>query len=320
MVHFSSTEIQRGSTYIKKIFFLCMLYISLVSCSDKKEFGQYPVIDVINNIEKYQRVYCSDLFSSIELIPLETNDDCLVGSVGLLINDEFILTIGSSVLNNPHIYAFNRTGKFMNEIASRGQGPGEYLSAAGVFFNTEKSTVYIADTRKCQEYDLEGNYIRSFQLPVFSTGVFDITSRIGYIGGNLFIGSDRYNGNNKFKYCIFNQDGDTIKTFPNYIFFNRTGMSMSLFDFALNPISVDNRIYLKDYVNDTIYALTNLNLQPAYVFDFGKYSFSKEQLENTIMGKEFSNEFVNSSLIGFPNYFFYSLTRIGSTNVKRLFT
>ena len=49
------------------------------------------IIDVVGSAEKYQQVYCSDYFSSIELIPLETREDCLLDNFPAKIRDGFIL-------------------------------------------------------------------------------------------------------------------------------------------------------------------------------------------------------------------------------------
>ena len=304
-INFFVAEKFRECVRVKKMLFL--LCIFMFSCSEKKDSGLYPVIDVVNNLGKYQRVYCSDLFSSIELIPTETHEKCLIGNNPRpVINDMVILMSGQE---SSHLYAFNRSGEYINLIAKKGQGPGEYYNLGNVFFNTDRQTIYILDIEKCLEYDLEGNHIRSFKISESNINTFDVISRIEYVGDSLFVGSTRYNGTNKFKYCIFDQNGDIIKTFPNYILFDRpnSGSSMSVKDFALDPIKVDNRIYLKDYINDTIYALSDLNIQPAYIFDFGSYSLSKAYLNDSFMEERFQNVINFMSLLGFPNYFFYKM-------------
>ena len=292
--------------YCKKYtFFLLLVSIYLVSCTDNKKPEQYPMIDIINNLGNYQRVYCSDIFSSLELVPLETKDECFADmnlSSMLILNDSIILMRGH---RSDALYAFDRTGKFINEIGRKGQGPQEYLLMFEVCFNTDKSTIYIFDYLKLLEYNYNGTFIRSYQRKMLGN---EFISHISYIRDGLFIGSVHYDGKNRFKYCIFNQNGDTIKTFPNYIFFNRAGNSSGTHDSAFNPIHADNRVYLKDYINDTIYTLNDLNLEPAYVFNFSKYSFSKERLERSnpqvVIPK---TDIILHNFTGFPNYFFYSI-------------
>jgi len=43
---------------------------------------------------------------------------------------------------------------------------------------------------------------------------------------------------------------------------------------------IDRDLHVKDHANDTIYAITNSNLQPAYVFDVGKYSYPLDKIND----------------------------------------
>lgn len=294
---------------MKKVFFGVYITLCLVSRSDKESSKDYPVIDVFNSIGNYQRVYCSELFSSIELIPLETTDDCLIGGLNLniLLNDSVIIIrdiiANLSMINREHLYAFDRTGKFMNEIGRRGQGPGDYISLLDIFFNTERPTMYVTDNSKILEYDFSGRFIHSVQRPRPD----DISLyQISYVREDLFVGQAYYDGKNRFKYCLFNHKGDTIKTFPSHIFFDKDGSWVVTNHGGLYPVRVDNRIYLKDYINDTLYVFEKLDLQPAYVFSFGKYSISKESLAVRNL-QSAKNEAKINKLLGMPNYFFYNV-------------
>ena len=292
---------------MKKQLFLFFLTISLVSCYEKNNVSEYPVINVVNSLEKYQRVYCSDMFSSIELIPLETKDECLIGGENLqiILNDDFIFIKdpGIGFVSRENLYGFDHTGKFINEIGRKGNGPGEYTNISYFFINIEKPYIYVVDFTKILEYDFSGRFIRSFPKPKPDD---EFLSNIFYTGEDLFISQMSYNGNNRFKYCLFDQNGDTVKTFPSSIFFEKDGSWTSTFHGALYPVRVDKRVYLKDYINDTLYVLINKELQPAYIFSFGNYSMPKESLENR--QNRSNNTVTIRNLIGMPNFFFYGVS------------
>ena len=269
-----------GLLFIRTVTFLCSLLclvyilLSLSACSGKNGASvKYPVIDVVSNIGNYQRVYCSDLFSSIELIPLETKSECLIDlHIYISVTDSFIFKNGNFIL-----YAFDRSGKFLNQIGRRGNGPEEYRMASHIFLNYDKTSILVDNIINILEYEFNGKFIRSIPIPVING------QRLGNcnnVDDNVFIGSIRYNGINEYKYCLFDSNGDIIKCFPNYIFYNKNGNFANTFEGSLQPVKVDSRTYLKDHVNDTIYVLSASELQPAYVFDFGKYSFPVEQLGN----------------------------------------
>jgi len=130
--------------------------------------------------------------------------------------------------------------------------------------------------------------------------------RVSYAGDNLFVGYLSNQGKNKFNYFLFDEEGDTVKCFPNHIFFNRKGGSSS-YDGALYPFRVDERMYLKDYVNDTIYCLANSTLQPSFIFSLGKYSFPKEFLETMHLPSFLERALIIRYLIGTHKYFFYEV-------------
>jgi len=294
---------------MKKLWIFFILFC-IFACSDKSTGEDYPVIDVVNNVGKYQRVYCSDYFSSIELIPLETSEDCLLEKVAstahdnknIIVNEDYILM----TTRQRGLYAFDHSGKFLHQIGNRGQGPNEYLRLFNVFLNTNETTIFIEDFHKILEYNLRGNFIRSFQNPNVED---NIVNRCSYVEDNVFVGQINISsGKCKCRYFLFNGKGETIKCFPNYTFFERNGFSYSNFDGALLPIRVDDRIYLKDYVNDTIYSLENLTLQPAYILGLGKYTFPKECLEISISNggqSPTSKALTIFSMMGSANYFFY---------------
>jgi len=299
--------------YMKKTFFLLCISFNFACCSDNlRTVGELPIIDVINSVGKYQRTYCSDFFSSIELIPLETSEECLIDeNYSLFLNDNFIIindrkansaNIMASVTN---LYAFNFSGKFINKIGERGQGPADYTMIFDVFLSPDKPSIYFSDFSKILEYNFDGRFIRSFRKP---SPEGKSLSGLMYAGNNLFVGQVNYDGKNRFKYCLFNENGDTVKTFPSYVFFERTGTMLTRDDASLHPFRVDNRVYLKDYIIDTLYVLENSNLRPAFIFGLSKYSFSKERLENSNPQFSFPNhDFQILGIMGMPNYFFYQV-------------
>jgi len=285
-----------------KYFFIICIFFCIASCSDKKPESVYPVIDLVNSVEKYQRVYCSDLFSSIELIPLETKNESIFEFRNIKIKDNIIFIQGKEGL-----YAFDRSGSFLNSIGRKGKGPGEYGIIKSFSLNTDNSTVFVEDYVQILEFDFKGNFIRAFKIPEIEND--GLLGRCSYVGDGLFIGNIIYNGKNKYKYCLFNGNGEIVKCFPSYIFYEKKDrMRASRLDDALPPIRVDNRLYFKDYINDTIYNVENSNLKSAYVFDLGKYTIPIRYLELFDMQDPIpTNAFQFLNIVGTPKYFFYEI-------------
>jgi len=292
----------------KLVFLFCVSYYFL-ACSDTRPVDDLPMIDVVNSIGNYQRVYCSDYFSSIELIPLETKSDCLLIFPYNPINAKFLLNDDFIFIKEKALYAFDRRGKYLHQIGQVGQGPGDYIIISDYFFDTDKPSIYINNlSRNILEYDFNGKYIRSFPVPK-PDGTF--INYCSYASDNLFVGHQPRNGKNKYSFCLFDKNGDTVKCFPNHHFFERIGGGTTFGDGALNPVRVDERIYLKNNISDTIYYLDNLTLHPAYIFGLGQYSVSKETLVNVrenIRTEVWKKELHIRKLTGTPKYFFYILS------------
>jgi len=164
----------------------------------------------------------------------------------------------------------------LNPIGRNGQGPGEYIFSNNSFLNTDKPTIFVEDTKHILEYDFMGNHIRSFKR--LSEDGFDLDNYT-YAGDNIFVASTLYNGKNPYKYYLVDSNGVIIKSFPNHLFYPKNGTLKSAFEDALTPVRVKDQLYLKDVLNDTVYILKDMELQPAYVFELGKYTFPLESLE-----------------------------------------
>ena len=295
---------------MNKLIYHFYVIFCFSACSDKTTIGYYPVIDVVNSVGEYKRVYCSDYFSSLELIPLETSDDCLLAYNGhvllfdlkmILMNEEYIF-----IRSRNDLYTFDHSGKFLNQIGRQGQGPREYTRLSDIFFNTDKPTIFMSDDTKILEYDFNGTYIRSFPYPIIDNEYVTFCSSIA---DNLFIGHiNNSSGKQKYRYCIFNENGVTVKLFHNHNVFDRISFRFLNYDAALQPIHVEDHIYLKDYVNDTIYVLENLTMKPAFVYGLGKYSFPQEYLEKKFNDWPDVKAIIIRRLIGTQAHFFYVMT------------
>lgn len=65
-----------------------------------------------------------ELFSEMELVPLETTDSCLLMGVDKVVAFENRLYVFDS--QRPVLYEFDEEGRFVRQISRKGNGPGEY--------------------------------------------------------------------------------------------------------------------------------------------------------------------------------------------------
>lgn|SRR5690554_4974541 len=89
------------------------------------------------------------------------------------------------------------------------------------------------------------------------------------------------------------------------------GPRVSTYDRSLEPFRVENHVFLKDYVNDTLYVLENHHMEPAYIFGLGEYSYPIDYLETFDTRNPFPlNSFIFGTglgIVGTPEFFFYKI-------------
>jgi hypothetical protein len=137
-----------------------MVLLIFTRCSHHVEdsVGDVQVIQIDLNkvVESYDMTNIID--TSFSIIPLETNDDCLIGAMDKLEIKANRIYIFDNMSKS--IFIFTMDGKFINKINAYGRGPGEYhaISSATV----TDSTIIILDIslRKLLEYSLSGKFIR----------------------------------------------------------------------------------------------------------------------------------------------------------------
>src|SRR5512138_3004604 len=108
---------KKGMEIIRRILTILKTIILLlvtISCLNKEKQEILPVIDIENHIKSFETVKLTDIASRIDYVPLETNNNCLIGEIrNLIITDDRIFVIG---LNSCRI--FDRRGKFIGNAGS----------------------------------------------------------------------------------------------------------------------------------------------------------------------------------------------------------
>ena len=104
----------------------------------------------------------SDFAESIELIPLETRDDCLIGWIPEIIatKNHYVLISGIGPTDFQHLYVYDKKGKFIRQISSRGQGGEEFLEVRDIDVVGD-SIIKMGDVCALRTFNLEGKQLSS---------------------------------------------------------------------------------------------------------------------------------------------------------------
>jgi len=311
---FSSTQI---------LFLMCLF---LCSCRQKSPDSPdgLAVIDVVNNLGTYQRIPVSEFVSEFEYIPLETNKDCLVGeeNMNIIVTSTHIFVQGFK-----YCYAFSRSGRFISKIGSIGQGPGEYTHLTGMSIDEINRSLYLESFCSLLEYSWDGKFLQSIQKPSTSTEGCLVQSFL--VRDSFFIGHHENNyGNAMYNFQLFNKSGQVFKSFDNHVRVKPEHPEKNILsNTAMRPFSMEERIYVKERWNDTLYYLNaQSELVPQFVFDLGKYAINKEKRTVTLSMENIDDLYAGVieipfellPMTGIPDHIFFSyvVNNVSAFNVS----
>ena len=242
----------------------------------EESFVYYPIKEnrIKVDLDKPQKVSLFDYFSNIELIPLETNDDVLIGYC-----EEVICYQNKYYLfdrKQYRVYVFDETGKFIFQINKRGQGPGEYTDLFSIFINPFTGNIDLTGLGNIYSYDMSGNHVKTSLRPENASGYF---YNFIALNENLYVGfllkswtPDTY----KINYYDVKENKIIHKEYENDELLN-TKIFVSLSSHT--PFyDYNEKWYFYRFVDNVTYEVGVDSLTKAYTWDFGKYNFDAKKL------------------------------------------
>ncbi|MDR2148459.1 MAG: 6-bladed beta-propeller [Tannerella sp.] len=241
-----------------------------------------------------ERISCgtltlSDLIESIEYIPLETNNDCLIGDIGknnsvILSNNYILIQCSTTQL----FYLFNRAGKLVKKIGNIGNGPGEYLRYGAVPFAIDEENQRIILRNNGAEsklifYDLRGKYLRSVSVDEKLGAVFHAQFDDRFV--MMHLNNPFKAGIPPFNYSIFSDDykliTEKIKK-ADYTIRPRSSNQFTVTkEEGFSYYLYNGLLHVKGALNDSLYSISrNLSFLPKYIINPGKYSFTRQILSD----------------------------------------
>jgi hypothetical protein len=245
---------------------LYLILIIILGCSGYHDDSFILEIDIEKNVGKFEKLQLSDYIDDVHYIPLDTDPVLLRWIYQLDIYNGLI-----AVRDIDHCILYDTSGNYIAKIGNHGQGPGEYWSSQN-FRIGRNGKLYLQDYRGILVYDLKGTFIRKFYPEINAD--FSVVRSWSLFNDSLFFGQiPNRTGKEENKAVIFNDRGETIKTFKNRIFLNREKIKFRtpVEDHA-NIYQFNERTFFKEIINDTLFFINDqYMLEPAYYFNLGKY-------------------------------------------------
>ncbi len=250
---------------MKKIYLFILLFLAFSCKSDKNDLVKFdPRI-----IDK-KEITLSQIADNISYTPLDNNIQ--LGDFGdfhypVFINSEIFL-----YENKIGVLVFDRTGKFIRQIGSKGRGPGEYRY--GIDFTVDKmtETIYINDLGDIKVYNKEGQFLRSFLLKQHG----DMINSIKFFNSMLFAFYAIQFENTPNEWIAFDTLGNVITSQKRRIaqFISNVGGGESAYYYN------DKIAYWNQY-SDTIFLISKDFLQtPSFLVSPGDHRYPKSMVNS----------------------------------------
>ena len=246
--------------------------------SSERQVTEDGVTVIPMNTQPGDVLNLSDFAESIELIPLETTDDCLIGWIPEIIatKNHYILISGVGPTDFQHLYVYDKKGKFIRQISSRGQGGEEFLEVRD-FDVIGDSIIKMGDVYALRTFNLEGKQLSSKRIDgtveeIVSmkgkTIMFKAANREAKSAENLLYHYDEKD--------VFQQS-----------FFEVPYMASRIASFFINPRALtkdDKFIYFHYPYNSYIYQIDaeTLEYSPKYKIDHGDRTFTWNMFDENV--------------------------------------
>ncbi len=240
---------------MKTHIFLIVTGLLLASCNSRNNSDLPYQIDLEKNITNIKSIPLSTLGTKLEYVPLDSDTTCLVQSISnAFLTDSFIF-----VSDYNRLLQFDKNGKYLKQIGSKGRGPGEYPSLGNFIIDKNNREIYVLSSRLILVYDFNGNFKRDFKIE-FPCRQFIL------------------NENNELIFHPFNMPTPTTDPVYSWYITDKTGMIQTKIVNTLKrvnkglivPVSplymYNNTPYFMEFGVDTLYHYDNNEKKPYAIF------------------------------------------------------
>ena len=147
-----------------KLIILIALCAMMPSCKDEKQIGDEIIYLKVNGVYPEKEIYVDDI-ADIKYVQMEFSEDYLFGGWGrsLIYVATTKIVIYDYATND--VLFFSMEGKPLSKFNHHGNGPGEYPTSSGIFYNDKEDRLYLKFGNKFNVYSSEGDFFNLLEIP-----------------------------------------------------------------------------------------------------------------------------------------------------------
>lgn len=272
-----------------------------ISCTNVNE-PEFPVLSV--DVSKMNPPSVFDIFEKIEIIPLETTNNSLIGgqadNIDFFDNHYYVLDGRTD-----SFYCFDEHGRFVRKIGNKGAGPEEYFLATNFAINKSNHVVELLNPFGIiYTYELSGKFVSKTQLPDLVPNYQEIMLLNDSI---RILRSSTHNNENQL-YAYSNQSNTIVNSFY------KENPAINGFN-LLSFYHYNNGIYFYKPLKSAVFKIDQHGFEVAYSWDFGALNPEKAELDSDITSERIAEMYMNAQIKGIYNIqyqnddYYYTLFR-----------
>ena len=283
---------------MKRSVFFVFLTVILFACR-REQVVDYPVLSV--DITRLNTPSVFDIFEKIEIIPLETTDNSLLGNIfGIVFyNSHYYITD----MKGESLFCFDEHGKFVQKIGKVGQGPGEYTTVPSFAINGYNDVVEaLSPWGFLYIYDLSGRLGSKTSLPMlvpnYQTSLIqDDSIRVFNYQISLIL-------NDSIRILKSSVENEEDQLYVYSINSNTVVNSFYKENPVLDGFAVkefyryNNSIYYSKALISSVFKIDQYGYKIAYAWDFGKFNPERIKFDKDITNERLSEMFKSSQIKG----------------------
>lgn len=243
-------------------FVKLFLFVVVIFCSFSYE--KILKIDLPSHTPK-QVAQMSKLFRKVRYVPLETTDDCLLSYIHVQKIQDYILAWD---YNSCCLFSA-RDGKFIRRIGHKGDDPDAVYSFYENFYNPYDGLLYFQGVEGIRvKYGLDGKYAGKMKIPLCTTASPQIIAPLDPTTFCAFFANR--SGQEIKRIVLFDNYGNVKRKYPNHHFVKTNKYILDTGDGLM--YKYNGNLYFKEKFIDTVYQVTNKQLEAKYILNITPYS------------------------------------------------
>ncbi len=257
---------------MKKLFILSFL-ICFTMCTPKPQTSDAIFVD----LDQPEEASLFNYFRSIELIPLETSSEVLIkGITKIIVHQDRYYALDKPLCL---IFVFDKTGKFLFKIGTKGQGAGEYSFIQDFTLNSFSGNLEILEPYgRIHVYDLSGKFIETKRIDYPG---FKVAHSLAALDSTIYVSHSMFEPK---KIIYFNLDKQKL-------LHEEFEEDMSLGSYSNIPYQYQDNWFFFRPVHPVVYKLGKKRLEVAFQFNFGKYT---NDGRTAVLSKEAERDFAKN--------------------------